>query len=154
MVYDMLENASQYSALGAFIKKGLTFLQSANFAALPDGPCKIDGQNVFANISTYVAQPPADILLEGHRNYIDLQYIIKGTELVYVGFLPYVREKDMYNPEKDIAFFTGPAQALTLHARQFLLLFPKDVHAPGLLAGDARTVRKAVVKIRVEAGKD
>ena len=87
-------------------------------------------------------------LLEFHRRYIDIQFVVAGIDLI--GWLPTPscqRVSTPYDEAKDVGFFYDrPATWLSVAAGQFALFFPEDAHAP--LAGQG-AVHKAVVKVAV-----
>lgn len=51
--------------------------------------------------------------------------------------------------ERDIYFYDGNFAKLTLRPGQFVIVFPDDVHAPGLAVDEPETIRKAVFKVKL-----
>lgn len=148
MVFDTLENAECYRGLGKGLALGLAFLRDTDFSKLADGRYELDGDRVVASISGYETKTEND-RPEAHRAYADLQYLISGTELVGVAPLADMEFEVEANREGDIWFYRGDTEKLTLTGDRFLVLFPQDAHAPCIAAGQPKTVRKCVVKIRV-----
>jgi YhcH/YjgK/YiaL family protein len=54
-----------------------------------------------------------------------------------------------YSEEKDVGFYNGAGDWLTLHAGMFAILWPHDAHAPQACVGEPAVVLKVVVKIAV-----
>ena len=52
-----------------------------------------------------------------------------------------------YDGTKDVAFFLGAGDWLTLTPGRFAIFFPQDVHLPCIQANAAQRVRKIVVKV-------
>ncbi|MEG0824548.1 MAG: YhcH/YjgK/YiaL family protein [Oscillospiraceae bacterium] len=148
MIYDLVENSARYDGVSPNLKKALQFLRETDFSALPDGRQEIDGDRVFANIMTFQTRAENDTP-EGHRDYIDVQYPISGTEYIGVGQLRDATETVESHPERDIWLYHAPTENITIGEGRFVAVFPNDIHAPGIAIGNPATVRKCVVKVRV-----
>lgn len=148
MIYDSLGNISNYSAIIPNIEAIRNFLAS-DVASLPDGRQAIDGDRVFANISTYGTKRLEDGVFEGHRKYADIQFTIDGEELC--GVVPgadWLKENIAYDPAKDIRFFASPPafSKIILAPGLFAFFAPNDAHMPGIAPGTMRHVRKIIIK--------
>jgi YhcH/YjgK/YiaL family protein len=90
-----------------------------------------------------------DAKLEAHRKYIDIQYVIAGTD--EMGFKPTADCKEIdteYDVNNDIEFFEDQPDSWTpVPAGSFVIFFPQDAHAPLVSSGE---IHKAVLKIAVE----
>jgi len=101
---------------------------------------------IYAVVAKSNPKPKKEQLLETHKKYIDLQYIISGKDKIGWKF----RDKSFvvntkYNKKKDITFFsTKPDIFITLKKGDFVIFFPEDAHAP--LCGKT-PVKKCVFKI-------
>lgn len=153
MIVGELSTISEQAALNPRIIQALNFLSNPHLADLPDGRVEIDGDQVFAILSTYHPGPVTEsIELEGHRRYLDLQYLAQGEELI--GWIPasVVPAKSAYDPEKDVWKASLPAGELAwirLRRGVGMLLYPDDGHAPQFAPAEPSLVRKVVVKIAV-----
>ena len=89
-----------------------------------------------------------EVLFESHREYIDLQYVIEGSE--YIGLSHNATENIvLYNEEKDIAFYKADIEKyLWADSTRFFLFFPEDLHQPCMNTGQSKKVKKVVIKIR------
>lgn len=150
MIADKLSNAALYYALGDRIKKGLEYLQTTDFSELEDGRHSIDGDTIFAAVSHYSTKALGEANTENHRNYIDIQYVVKGSE--NIGYAPYKGQEPSvpYNPEKDVSFYKCPVSLITMKQGSFAIFFPDDIHTPGVIIDSAEKVQKVVVKIKVD----
>jgi biofilm protein TabA len=149
MIFDLLTNAHLYAGLGPRIVLGFDFLAGTDLLALPTGRHEIDGDRVFALVSSYEPKPLSAGKWEAHRRYLDLQYVATGVERF--GIVPIDRlDSGEYIPEKDITWLTGSGDFVTLGSGQFVIVWPGEAHMPGLDSGVPGTVRKIVVKIAVE----
>ena len=86
---------------------------------------------------------------EAHNTYLDIQYLIEGHELIGVAQRETLTEVEAH-PERDIWFYTGKYEYLSLGDNRFIILWPHDAHAPNhAVDGIPVATRKCVVKVRV-----
>ena len=83
MIYDTLAHRAQYYGLGERFQKALDYLAETDFSKLEDGRYDLDGDNLFVKLSTYTTKV-ANEKPEGHKAYIDIQFLIDGKESVGV----------------------------------------------------------------------
>ena len=102
MIKDKLENIKYYNNLSLNLKKGFDWLTNTDFDKIPDGHYEIDGCEVFANIQSY--QTKLDAKYEAHRKYIDIQYMIDGSEKIGVTALSNCKTFIEYDNNKDLEF--------------------------------------------------
>ena len=150
MIHDQVRNANLYTAQQDRIAIALQFLQTTDFSQLADGRHEIDDNRVYAVIMSYQTRLPEEANPEAHDRYIDIQSMIVGEEQFHLGFRDDMTELVEARPNDDIAFYRGPTRPLILRQSEFLILYPHDVHAPGLCVGEPKHVRKVVVKVLVE----
>ena len=151
MIFDNMKNCSMYFCLNKNFEKAFEFLKTAH--DLPVGRYEIDGDKVFALVQEYEAKPAHICMFEGHRKYIDIQYIISGTEEMDVTFPSEVEEKIPYDAEKDLEFFTdcpSPIKAV-VHKGEYAVFFPHDIHKPAMAYGNKpEMIKKVVLKVAAE----
>lgn len=149
MIVDYLQNADRYSSLHAAFAGGFAFLRRADSAELPDGRHDIDGERLFAVISRIEGRGREKSLLEAHRRYIDIQFVIGGKD--NIGWMPIAdcqRVASPYDATKDFEFFFDrPATWLEVPAGAFGIFYPEDAHAPLATSGP---IHKVVVKVAVD----
>ena len=145
---DRLEEAGKYHKLHSAFEKAFAFLSRKDLAHLPVGRHEIEGDRIFCLISRGPGRSRADAKLEVHRRYIDIQYIIAGTdEMGWKSADACAIPEAEFNADKDIGFFNDePMHWTRISAGSFAVFFPKDAHAP-LVSG--HEIHKAVVKIAV-----
>ncbi|SDM10450.1 YhcH/YjgK/YiaL family protein [Kriegella aquimaris] len=151
MIFDDIENAEFYYNLGPNIKRGLQFLkENTNLETLPLGRVEIDGDNIFALVQEYDTKAFDGEMWEAHKKYFDIQYVVKGTELIKVTRIENCTPRTPYNAEGDYWLFQADGNSITVRAGQFVLLAPEDVHQPGIVCGNnTEKIRKIVVKARI-----
>ncbi len=149
MVLDQLSHAQEYFDLSRGIRTALEFLQRADLSRLPSGRHPVDGDAVVAIVDEYDTQPPTAKYWEAHRRHVDVQYVCTGRERIGVGALELFRA-DPYDAERDLTIAHGEGQFVEVPAGWFAILFPHDVHMPGVVCAEAVRVRKVVVKVRLD----
>jgi YhcH/YjgK/YiaL family protein len=149
MISDRLENAFIYKCLSPNMAKAIEFLQTADLKNLANGKHAIEGDNVIASINEYQTKMPDQAKWEAHKQYIDIQYLIEGSESMGYSQLSEMVEIEDYIIEKDVAFFSGAGNYLKLQAPMFVIFYPHDVHRPSLMIGESKLVKKLVIKVKV-----
>ncbi|TAN44575.1 MAG: DUF386 domain-containing protein [Nitrospirae bacterium] len=133
--------------------KALDFLRAAEFGKLPDGNIEIDGTRVFAIVQRYETVAADTPKFEYHKNYLDVQYIASGEEIIGWATSDLMTASAPYDAEKDICFGTVQREKMTpvyLQAGQLAVLYPEDAHAPKLAAGAKSNVLKVVIKVALK----
>lgn len=149
MICDKLENAKLYYPLGERIALALRFLEETDFTNLPVGRHTIDGDDMYALINDYETRNAGEALPEAHRIYADIQYVFNGRELI--GFAPFKNQRVQkeYDKEKDIVFYDAQVSFQKLEAGMFAIIFPGELHTPGIKDGETGPVRKVVMKVKI-----
>lgn len=108
---------------------------------------KIDGDNVFANVSSPTMCSREKQVLELHRKYIDIHIPVDKDEVIgwrSVNDLHQVR--DEYNEAEDYAIYTDtPVEYITVHPGEFAIMTPEDAHAPIIGEG---VIHKICMKVK------
>ena len=150
MIADNLNNCGKYVTAHEGFTEAFDFLKKAVDKNYPEGRYEIDGDRVFAFIQSYTSK--TDSSFEAHKNYIDIQFIVSGVEVMKVADISKMTPDCEYSVEKDIAFFKDneKASVLTLEAGEYGIFFPWDTHKPGLCVNNSPDeVKKIVVKVHV-----
>ncbi len=150
MIYDKIDNWEQYAGISEDIRLGLSFLKQLS----PDVEVGVHEitPRVRAIVSEYQPQPVNPHGYEAHHEWIDIQYLLVGTEIVRCLPLEYLEETQAYDARQDAAFYADGSvrgQELMLGNGYFAILFPQDGHMPCLSAGVPGAVKKVVVKVKV-----
>ena len=152
MIIDTINNADKYFCLGDKIAVGLKYLKETDFTAMPDGKVEIAGEDIFAIVQRYNPISLDDGKWEAHRKYIDIQYIVSGTEQIGFGRIDEMGIVQEYSEQDDVLFTDGTGgDFVNMNSGMFMILFPHDVHKPCIKCGDIPDkVVKVVVKVRGE----
>lgn len=149
MIYDHLDQQLRYRNCHPGLALAFDYLTTFD-PQTPDGRVDLDGDRVFALVQSYETSPASGRQFESHYNYVDLQYMVSGEEIIYHSPLGPLKESVPYNPEKDLIFYTGEAaQALIMTPGMFTVLFPQDGHMPCCSHRADAPAKKVVIKLRV-----
>ena len=132
--------------------KAFAFLKGNDLAKMELKRYDIDGNNLYAPVSEYITKNDTAARYEAHRNYIDIQYVVSGRELI--GIAPLSDIKDIlvpYDAATDVEFMTvSQIRNVPATSDRFFIFFPDDIHRPGLKDGVNSPVRKVVVKVKID----
>lgn len=154
-VFGKLEDILKENIFNGKIKQGLEYLSWMNKDFLfskPEGyfeKNEVFGQDIYALHQVSKTKPVKEARFEAHREYIDLQYIWEGQELITITDRGNLTVLIPYNKQKDIQFFGYfPATSLIMKPGMLAVFYPYDVHAPGINFKRRQLIRKTVVKVR------
>jgi biofilm protein TabA len=145
MILDTLKNAARYAGLKIGCSEAFGFLDQPGLADLPDGKYEISGERVYAIVDRTEGRKVSDGKLEGHRRYLDIQYVISGEESI--GWRPAagLEHAVPYDDAKDLEFFQGaPESIVRVPPGSFAVFLPTDAHLP--LIGEG-PIHKVIVKV-------
>jgi YhcH/YjgK/YiaL family protein len=148
MIFDKIENSAIYENVSPLIKKAFEYLKQTDFSKMENGKHIIDGDTLFAILQEYDTKNDTDAKLEAHRKYIDVQYVISGEELIGVRPLIYQKPCKEYDTENDYALYDDTCSFVKINSGQFAVLFPQDLHKPGIKVDNSVKVKKVVIKVR------
>lgn len=151
MIKDRLENADTYYGISNLLKKGFEWLKLNDLKNIESGKYEIEGQDLYANVQEYATKD--DGKYETHRKYIDIQYMIKGRELVGVCNKKDCNACEEYNADTDLEFMDCNIEEewQSLNEGEFLVFFPNDAHKPSINPDNTKTnVKKVIVKVGIE----
>ncbi|OKL41731.1 YhcH/YjgK/YiaL family protein [Pontibacter flavimaris] len=149
MVLDKLDNAQRYYSLHPLFEQAFRYLRETDLKTAATGVHEIVGKQLFAIISDGPGVTEQAYKLEVHRKYIDIQYIISGTDRMgWKDMAQCAAPNDPYQDERDAAFFPDRATSwFEVPAGSFTIFYPDDAHA-AMVTGE-QVVRKVVLKIAV-----
>ncbi|MHC5083480.1 MAG: NanQ anomerase/TabA/YiaL family protein [Planctomycetota bacterium] len=152
MILDNLDSALMYGGLGERIMIGLSLLNEESVQNAAPGKYDVHGDDIFYIVDEYETSPIEAGRLEIHRKYMDIQYIVSGTECIGYSTLEGLAEDTDYDGDKDLKFYkTCPTMSkLMLKQGMFAIFWPNEAHMPGRIATQSEKVKKIVVKIRME----
>lgn len=133
------------------LEAGFEFLEQTDLAALPSGRHEILGEAVFALAMRAPSKDPEAAKFESHRDYIDIQCLLAGEEIIGVLPVGQLAGATPYDAAKDLICYATPDRYLELGIPpgHFAVFFPGEGHMPMRHAGGPHELHKVVVKVRV-----
>ncbi|KGK86450.1 YhcH/YjgK/YiaL family protein [Clostridium sp. HMP27] len=152
MIIAGLNSLAPYKAISKNMSLAIEYLERIDLESLEDGKYSIDGDDVYAVVSTYMTREHNESKYENHRNYIDIQCLICGEELVFCN-QSYTMERDGdYNTINDKLNFKDKSGEITIHLKPGLasIFYPNDAHKACCKIGDEpKQVRKLLIKVKL-----
>lgn len=149
MIYDKIDNWKTYAGVSEGIREGLEYLAGMN--GTEEIGVHVISPRAKAIVSEYTTKEINEKGYEAHKEFIDIQYLLSGEEVIACLPLEDLTETVPYNPDKDILFYkdqgTAPVKLPIGHS-YFAILFPQDGHMPCLQSSGPCKVRKVVVKVK------
>lgn len=152
MVLTNLEN-DQNRYLPDKIQKCIEYLKCNDIVKLyKTGVHYIDGLDVKMNYDYYDTKSKEEGKWESHLKFLDIQVILEGEEVIFVRNINGL-EKELENLDNDIIFYKQNEEehelevAVPLRKGDVLVLYPEDVHMPGISLNDKMKNRKVVFKV-------
>lgn len=147
MIFGNINNENEYNFISKNekLKTALDYIKQGNYPS-------IENEKLFLNDDIFLFLKKANTKeytnrYEAHKNYLDIFYLIKGTEDVYVSKTIDMNVSEEYNPEKDIMFGqVNYYQKITMHEGDYIIVFPEDAHAP--IKGNGDPIEQLVIKVK------
>jgi YhcH/YjgK/YiaL family protein len=145
MIISGLKDVDFYAALFPKCKKAFDFLKTLSYQT-PEQKYELDGTQMWASVFTAPAKEIKNCKLEKHNDYIDIQFVIKGEEVIGIKTDgQFGNALADYDKTKDIIFYDAqPDYSIKLKEGDFAIIFPTEAHAP---ESSGKPVKKVVIKI-------
>jgi biofilm protein TabA len=148
VILDRLEESRRYESLHPMFARAFAVLARPDLSSLGTGKHVIDGEGLSLIVALDEGKGGAGAVLEAHRRFIDIQFVIEGTDMI--GWRPVrecVRVTQPYEASKDVELYAErPLSWSQVTGPAFAVYFPGDAHAP--LGGTGR-LRRAVIKVGI-----
>lgn len=126
------------------------YLKENDLSKKEVGVTKLKGDDIFLQIIETSTEDIEKRRPESHREYLDVQFVIKGEEKIGITRLLEEYEVDEYIDERDLIFYKEVTNEGYIHATEgcISVFFPEDVHRPQIAVNEPEFEKKAVVKVR------
>lgn len=119
-----------------------------NLTSAEPGKYPLSGGNRFM-VQQVTKKPWEGAPMEAHRQYLDVQYMYKGSEVMGWAPVDSVTPREAFNEEKDAGIFLGENTPIKVNEGYCYVVFPEDAHAPGLYIDEPGELTKIVIKLKV-----
>ena len=149
MIVTEINNLSTYVGVNPYFERLINFLKTVDLGSLPEGKIDIEGDELFGNCFSYVADGQPGDFFETHRKYLDIHLVLENTEDMAVSSVKSTTVSQPYNKEKDIELYEGRVEQLIhLKSGECLIAFPEDLHQPKVRVNDL-PLKKVVFKVAI-----
>lgn len=152
MIIDHISNRAFYYGLGENFRTALDY-----FALLSEGKKELPenmehdinlADGVSIRVRPMITKPAEQCRIESHEKEADIHFVPYGIEKI--GYVPLEGlELEEANPERDISFWYGQSEQLTLKSGFFMIAFPQDAHMPCGCGEEPAFLLKLIAKIRL-----
>lgn len=137
-----------YKANPDIWNKAFDWLKTTDLDAIEPGTYIIEEDNLKAIVVEAQAPALEDVKWEAHRDFSDIQYIVKGKAQMGVAPVSEAVVTEAYDGEKDIAFYEVQGEYYNAEPGTFFIFTPDDAHRPGILVPGYETIKKVILKVR------
>ncbi|MGF7141307.1 YhcH/YjgK/YiaL family protein [Roseimarinus sediminis] len=148
MIYDKITSYQNYLDIHPKFKKAFQYIIETDFSKIEPGKYEIDGSNLFALVQEFETKNEEACKLEAHLEYIDIQYVYIGTEMMGHCLL-YEQNPINEGYKNDVAFFNDHTVNMKVSEGEFIIFYPHDLHKPCIKYIENSTVKKIVVKVKI-----
>ena len=150
LIIDAIERLEQYIPQYEGLENLKRFLKAVDAGKVHAGIYELSRNGTYANVDCYCTKARKDGRLECHRQYVDLQYVSRGSECIGMTSLQNTELDGDFDSAADIGFRKGNVeQWIRLHKGMFVMIWPHEAHMPGITSCVACNVVKVVVKLPV-----
>lgn len=143
----------KYNSIKELSASAYDFVQKIISEDVADGRYELGG-GVFSNVMSYETKMRKDLFFEAHKQYIDIQIIIEGCEIISAEHIDVMHKYACVQPfgDGDTELYEGNSEGVdhVLNKYDFVILHPEDAHMPCVCAEEPQKVRKAVIKVPVK----
>ncbi|MHA1683762.1 MAG: YhcH/YjgK/YiaL family protein [Promethearchaeota archaeon] len=152
MICDELARWKKYRKIAAPFSLAFEWIE-ANYENPPGNGTYPISDGIRAIVDRYDTRAIAGANFENHQKYMDIQYVVNGSEKLYWTPIIVAERLEEYSKESDIEFFkvNEPDKRTTsilLDESKFVILWPGEWHMPCISVGsDPTPICKFVIKI-------
>ncbi|MBC2582707.1 YhcH/YjgK/YiaL family protein [Clostridium sp. DJ247] len=149
---DIKNTADMEKVYPSSIMKAIDHLKGIDFHSVEAGKYEIQGEDMYYTVMDVETKEKHLSKPEIHNKYIDIQFLVKGEELIgFARDTNNVVSQDLLE-EKDVLFYENTENEIDLIMKpgNFAIFFPNDVHRPTCAVNEACSIRKVVVKINTK----
>ena len=140
------KDIGRYSAVIPGLEEAIK--AAAELTDLTPRTIPLSGENKIL-VQENTTKPAEGQLLEAHREFLDIQYILEGGETVGWAPIEKLTLSGEFNTAKDKGMYAGECDFMDIRAGYCYVVFPEDAHMPGSHLDTPVDYKKIVVKLKV-----
>lgn len=147
MIIDNLENITKYTSLLPGLAKVPVIIEKIDLNSTE----RVEFEGGFYFVQKGVTRPVEETIFETHENYIDVQILLEGKEMMGWNTIPNLKVKESYDSENDITIYFGEDSPYNMNIpeRTFYVFYPWDAHRAAFHQEEANEYIKLIVKLKV-----
>ena len=140
------KDIGRYSAVIPGLEEAIK--AAAELTDLTPRTIPLSGENKIL-VQENTTKPAEGQLLEAHREFLDIQYILEGGETVGWAPIEKLTLSGEFNTAKDKGMYAGECDFMDIRAGYCYVVFPEDAHMPGSHLEVPQEYTKLVIKLKV-----
>jgi YhcH/YjgK/YiaL family protein len=150
MIFDNINLIDNYKSFPV-IYRALQELSKFNIQNMPTSSVVYEEGTLFANPVLLTSKPESECVFEAHQQYLDVHYILEGTEGIATASTYNLQVEKHYDDKADVAFYKGDADGTYyLAPGNFMICWPTDAHKVAIMKNSPVAIKKIVFKIKVD----
>ena len=150
MIIDTIDNAARYYMLHPSFENAFDFLEGIDLDNFPEGKTELIEDHLFVNGMIKETKEFSESVWESHEKYIDVHFMISGSERMFYAPEESQKEVTPYDSENDVTFYEGEGFEVFVPENGFVVFFPGEIHKTLVHTGNPEKVKKLVLKLGVE----
>lgn len=149
MILDTWNNRSYYANTHPLFPDAFSYIEEYLKNPMMPGIYEIRGKDLFAKVQEYETRTAG--YLEVHDEYIDIQFMVEGTERVEYADRDNLEPAMPYDEKEDALFLKDCHKCLSFdfNAGSFAIFFPGDAHKPAMCVDAPKLAKKVVLKVKL-----
>ena len=127
------------------IHEALEFIESGKLDNLDIGHHDLT-TDMYVNVMSYDTKDTG--IFESHHKYIDIHYVIEGSEIIELIEESKLDVTEKYNEENDYILGNAKGSKYLIRQKQTFVVMPGEAHLPGLKNEKYCKIKKAVLKVK------
>ncbi|HOD93796.1 MAG TPA: YhcH/YjgK/YiaL family protein [Clostridia bacterium] len=150
MINGNLDGTGIPSCLDDYLKRSIELMKNLDVKS-PVGRVMVDGDDFYYTVMEVEVNPISEIKFEMHKKYIDIHYLIKGSENIGIANGRKLGILVPYLDDKDCSFCKdGDSMSIiSMEEKDFCVIYPYEAHKPGGMSREFGKIKKAVFKIKI-----
>ncbi|MCD8020541.1 MAG: YhcH/YjgK/YiaL family protein [Clostridiales bacterium] len=149
MIFGNINNLKEFYYLEETVKECIQYAGTHDLESYDTGSHEIDGNRLFVNVVEYTTTRAQDRFWEAHRKYLDVHFMLCGTEQIDLNFIHNMTAKDYVEDEDFLPLDGEKNSSVILRAGDFLICYPEDAHRTAVQVDKPETIKKAIFKVRI-----
>ena len=132
------------------VENALAHLLQQDISQADIGKKIVVSDDFFYTIQSYATKPVQECKFESHKQYVDIQIMLQGTERMDLADTSRLMILEDYDEDKDIMFWRPPFRMVstTLSSGDYVILYPENAHRGAVSVQQKCEVVKIVGKVR------